>query len=58
MFVGQRLDMFFSRQGFAGQSSFLDLQPGSFDQPHIGRNDLARFQNDNIAGNQLALPEW
>ena len=38
----------------AGQRSLVDSEGGRFGEPHVGRNDVAGLETDDITGHQLA----
>ena len=50
---GDRVNALVAGQRFAGQCRFLDAQVGRFQQTEVGRDAVARFQADDVAGYQF-----
>ena len=46
--------VFLDRRGLTGQRGFLCLKTRGIDQPGVGRDSVAGFKNNEIAGDQLA----
>ena len=49
----KRLGVFVDRHGLAGQRCLVDGEIGGEEQPTIGGNAIARFQENDIAGDQI-----
>ena len=50
---GKGINLFVYRYGFAGEGCFFNLQACTFNNARVGRNSVACFQRDNVAGNEV-----
>ena len=51
--VVERARLFGDRHRFSGQSCLLDLEVDRLHEPHVGGYPAARFDEDNVPGNQV-----
>ena len=49
----ERFQHLIDRHGFAGKGGFLDFQGGAFQDPPVGRDGVAGFQQNDIAGDKV-----
>jgi hypothetical protein len=55
--AGSRSDLFLDRHGLAGQRRLVDAELRGLEEPQVGRDDRARFQEDEIPRHQLGRGE-